>query len=153
MFSNYVLLIFFSFFILLYLIMCLYVLSSLLSCPLRFPHKIYVWFFFTASSLWEGASLIYVICACLRTVVSNTYCAVFLLCFPLSCVVFLALFGEEQIIQWLNEKVEKDKQWSTKHFTKTKDWVKRTHKKYRTWTHVTLRPIIRLIRLRQISTF
>jgi hypothetical protein len=30
--------------------------------------------------------LVYVICVCLRMVVSNTYCVVFLLCFSSSCV-------------------------------------------------------------------
>ena len=33
---------------------------------------------------------------------------------------------EEQITQWPNEKVQKDKQRSTKHTYKTKDWVTRT---------------------------
>ena len=34
-------------------------------------------FVFTSSCLWEGSCLIYVICVCLRIVVSNTYCVVF----------------------------------------------------------------------------
>ena len=33
---------------------------------------------FTCSCLYEGSCLIYVICVCLRKVVSNTYCVVFL---------------------------------------------------------------------------
>jgi hypothetical protein len=52
-FSNYVLLIFLVF-ILLCPIMFLYVLSSLLSCSLRFPHIFYVRFVFTSSCLYEG---------------------------------------------------------------------------------------------------
>ena len=50
-------------------IICLYVLSSVLWCPLRFLHKNYLWFVFTSSCLWDGSSPIYVICACLRRVV------------------------------------------------------------------------------------
>jgi len=44
---------------------------------------------FTSSFLWEGSCLIYVICACLRVVVSNTCCVVFLLCFSSSCVAYI----------------------------------------------------------------
>jgi hypothetical protein len=47
--------------------MCPYVLSSLLWCPLRFPHKNDVRFVFTFSCLLEGWCLIYVICICLRS--------------------------------------------------------------------------------------
>ena len=46
-------------------IMCLYVLDSVLWCPLRFPHKNDVWLVFTSSCLREGACLIYVISVCL----------------------------------------------------------------------------------------
>jgi hypothetical protein len=60
-----------------YPIMCHYLQSSVLWCPLWFPHKNYVWFAFTSSCLQEGSCLIYVICVCLRIVVSNTYCVVF----------------------------------------------------------------------------
>ena len=60
--------------------MCLYILSSVLSCPLRFPHENDVRFVFTSSCLYESACLLYVICVCLRIVVSNTYCVVFLFC-------------------------------------------------------------------------
>jgi hypothetical protein len=56
-------------------IMCLDVQSSVLWCRLRFPHKNDVRFVFNSSYL------ISVICVCLRIVVSNTYCAMFLLCF------------------------------------------------------------------------
>ena len=51
-------------------IMRLYVLSSIVWCPLRFPHKNDVRFFFTSSCP------IYVICVCLRIVVSVIYCVV-----------------------------------------------------------------------------
>ena len=67
-------------------IMCLYVLSSVLWCPLRFPHKNDVRFVFTSSCLQEGSCLIYVICVCLCIGVYNTYCVVFLLCLSSSCV-------------------------------------------------------------------
>ena len=40
--------------------------------------------------LWEGSSLNYVICVCLHIVVSNSYCVVFLFCFSLSCVPYVA---------------------------------------------------------------
>jgi len=67
--------------------MCLYVLSCVLWCPLWFPHQYNVWFVFTPSGLWEGSCLIYVICVCLRIVVSNSYCAaVFLFCLSSVCV-------------------------------------------------------------------
>ena len=46
-------------------IMCLYVLSSVLWCPLRFPHTNDVRFVFSSSCLYEGSCLIYVICVCL----------------------------------------------------------------------------------------
>ena len=51
---------------------------------LRFPHKNDVPFLFTFIWLQKGSCLIYVICAYLRIVVSNTYCVVF-------CCVFLRL--------------------------------------------------------------
>ena len=54
--------------------MCLYVLSSMLWFPLRFPYKNYVRFVFTSNFVYEGSCLIGVICVCLRLVVSNTYC-------------------------------------------------------------------------------
>ena len=43
---------------------------------------------FTSSCLWEGSCLIYVIFVCLRIVVSNTYCVVFMLCFSSSCLLY-----------------------------------------------------------------
>ena len=50
-----------------------------------------VQFFFTSSCLQEGMCLIYIICVCLCIVVSNTYCAVVLLCFSSSCCQFLCI--------------------------------------------------------------
>ena len=55
--------------------MCLYFLSTVLWCPLQFPHINDVQFFFASSCLQEGSCLIYVIC--LHIVVSNTSCVVF----------------------------------------------------------------------------
>jgi hypothetical protein len=43
-------------------VMCLYVLSSVLWCPLRYLHTNDVRFVFTSSCLWEGSCLISVIC-------------------------------------------------------------------------------------------
>jgi hypothetical protein len=70
-------------------IMCHYGLSSVLWCPLRYPHKNDVRFVFTSSC----SCLIYVICVCLCIVVSNTYCVVFLLCLSSSCVPYVANFS------------------------------------------------------------
>ena len=91
----------FSFFIFLYSylcypIMCLYVLSSVLWCPLRFQHKNNV--LFVSSCLFEGSYLVYVICVYLCIVVSNTYCAVFLFCLSLSCVHYVASFSGLSIL-------------------------------------------------------
>ena len=41
---------------------------------------------------YEGSCLIYVICVCLRLVVSTKYCVLFLLWFPSSCVPYVANF-------------------------------------------------------------
>ena len=65
-------------FVLCYPIMCLYVLSSVLWCPLRIQHKNYVPFF---------------ICVSLRIVVSNTCCVMFMFCFSSSCVPYVASFS------------------------------------------------------------
>ena len=43
--------------------------------------------------LQKGPCLLWVVCACLRVVVSNTYCVVFLLCFSQSCVAYDADFS------------------------------------------------------------
>jgi hypothetical protein len=63
-------------------IMCLYFLTSVLLCPLCFPHKNDVRVVFTSSCLSEGSCLICVIFICLHIVVSNTYCVA---CFYFAC--------------------------------------------------------------------
>ena len=44
--------------------------------------------------------LIYIICVCLRIVVSNTYCVVFLLCLSSSCVPRVARFSGMSILDY-----------------------------------------------------
>ena len=69
-------------------IMCLYVLSSVMWCPLLLLHRNDIRFVFTSSCLWEGSCLINVVCACLRIVVSNLtqhILCLFLFCFSSSC--------------------------------------------------------------------
>ena len=56
-------------------------------------HKNDFQFVFTSSCLYEGSCLLYVICVCLRIVVSNTYCAMFLFWLSLSCVPCVANFS------------------------------------------------------------
>jgi hypothetical protein len=73
-------------------IVCLYVLGSVLWCPLQFPDTNDVQFVFISSCLLEGSCLIYVICAYLRIVMSSKYCVVFLLCFCSSCVPMLPVY-------------------------------------------------------------
>jgi hypothetical protein len=62
-------------------VMCLYVLSSVLGCLLRFPYKNDVRVVFASSCFYESACPIYVICVCFRIVVSNAYCVAFLFLF------------------------------------------------------------------------
>ena len=92
----------------------------MLWCPLRFPHKTYVGFVFTSSCLREESCRIYVIRVCLRIVVSNTYCAVFLFClasfmFPVSldfpCLIVTSVFsnvywGMNYNIYWILHEEE-----------------------------------------------
>ena len=59
-----------------------------LFCILRFPQQQKnntVRFLFTSSCLLERSFLIYVICVCLRIMVTNTYCVVTLICFIVLC--------------------------------------------------------------------
>jgi hypothetical protein len=83
-------------------IMCLYVLSSLLWCPLRFHIKTMF-----GSSLPPvvcrsvHVNLIYVICGCLRIVVSNAYCVLYLFCFSSCCVPYVASFSGFSIFDCL----------------------------------------------------
>jgi hypothetical protein len=62
-----------------YPIMCLYVPCSVLWCSVCL-------------------CLIYVICVCLRIVVSTTYCVAFLLCISSSCVLYVASFSGLSIL-------------------------------------------------------
>ena len=68
--------------------MCLKVPSTVLECPLRFPHNNDVWLVFTSSVLYEVSCLIFVICVCLRVVGSNTYCAFVLFFFVLRTICY-----------------------------------------------------------------
>ena len=66
-------------------VVCIFVVSSVLWCPLRFRHKNYVRVVFTSICLYEGSSLIYVSRVCLRILVSNTYCVVLFYLFFVLC--------------------------------------------------------------------
>ena len=55
-------------------------------------------FVFTSSCLQERSCLTYVLCVCLHSVVSNTYCVVFLFCFSSSCVPYVASFSRFPIL-------------------------------------------------------
>jgi hypothetical protein len=48
--------------------------------------------------MFNGSYLIYVICVCLRTVVSNTYCGVFLLCLSSFCIPYVPSFSGLSIL-------------------------------------------------------
>ena len=56
-------------------------------------NKLYHWFQSVIVLCLVSNVLIYFICVCLRIVVSNTYCVVFLLCFSSSCVPYVASFS------------------------------------------------------------
>ena len=58
-----------------------------------FHIKTDVRFVFASNCLQESSSLFYNISLCLRLVVSNTYCVVFLLCLSSSCVPYVAGFS------------------------------------------------------------
>jgi hypothetical protein len=60
-------------------------------CPLLFWHRNDVRVVFASSCVWEGSCLIYVVCVCLRIVVSKTYCVVFLLYLYSSCVLYMVV--------------------------------------------------------------
>ena len=66
---------------------CLYIIFKCFN--VGFYIIIFVRFIFTSSCLLEGACFIYAMCVCLRIVVSNTYCVVFVW-FPSSCVPYFA---------------------------------------------------------------
>ena len=63
-----------------------------LRCSLRFQHKNDVWFVFTSSCLLKGLFLIYIVCACLRIVVSNVYCVLFCCVFVVCTLCFQCPF-------------------------------------------------------------
>jgi len=76
-------------------IMCLYVLTSVLWCPLWFPQcsvRLYL-------LLFVDSCLIYIICVSLRIVVS--YTCYFVLLFCLSCVVYAANISGLSIFDWI----------------------------------------------------
>jgi hypothetical protein len=73
-------------------LLCLYILSSVLLCAFRFPHEKQVRFVFTSCCLLEGSGL-YIICVCLRIVLSNTCWVVSLLCMTSSSVSYVASFS------------------------------------------------------------
>ena len=58
----------------------------------------------TSSCLYEGSSLAYAICVCLRIVVSNTYCTGFLFCLSSSCVPCVANFSELSLFDCLSRQ-------------------------------------------------
>jgi len=60
------------------LVLCVLFCRSMCVCDVRFA--------FTSSFLYDGSCLIYDMYVCLRKVVSNTYCVVFLFCLSSSCV-------------------------------------------------------------------
>ena len=67
-------------------IICLYVLCSVLWCPLRFQHKNDVRFFFYLQLFVESSYSSSVMCLCLRIMLSNIFCVAFLFCFSSSYV-------------------------------------------------------------------
>jgi hypothetical protein len=87
------------------------ILLFCLNGSVRFPHTNDVRFVFTSSSLYEGSCLIYIICACLSIVVSNTYGVGFLFLFSSSGVPYVDTFKctvpqislYTKIIKWKNK--------------------------------------------------
>ena len=63
----------------------IYVLSSMLSSQLRFPHENHVWFVFVLSCWSDDIYLFLMVCVCLRIIVSiaswlYVFCVLFVLC-------------------------------------------------------------------------
>ena len=71
-------------------IMCLYVLSSMLWCPLRVWHKHDVRLVFISGCVYLWLSCLSRNCVCLRIV---TFCVVFLFCLSSSYVPYVASFS------------------------------------------------------------
>ena len=75
------------------LIMCLYVLSSVVWCLLRFLHKtmLFLILYVLVGGLISYLRYLYLLAY--SVVVFYTYCLVFLLCFSSSCVPYVASFS------------------------------------------------------------
>ena len=69
-------------------------------CDVCYDYRITAMFCssFTSSCLQEESCLFYVICVCLRIVMSNTYSVVFLFCLFSSCVPYVASFSGLSIL-------------------------------------------------------
>ena len=72
--------------------MCLYILSSVLWRPLRFPYRNDVRFVLPPAVCMK-VHVVLIMCVCLRIAMSNIYCVVFLFCLSLSCVPHCASFS------------------------------------------------------------
>ena len=89
-------------------IMCFYVLSSVLWCPLRFPHKkrcsirLYFQLFRRAHILFKLFVFVFLFClssSCVPYVAS--FSGLFLFCFSSSCVPYIASFSAWIMHFWL----------------------------------------------------
>ena len=78
---------------------CLYILSSVLSCALQFPHEKQLRSVFTSCCLLEGSGL-YIVCVCLLIVLSNTCWVVSLPCLISSSVSYVAGFSGLLNLYW-----------------------------------------------------
>jgi hypothetical protein len=107
--------------------MCLYVLSVVLRCPLRFPHKNNVRFY-TSSCLQEGWCLIYVICVDVHTVLYHTYRVVFFVVFLCPFLIAPSVFKQ----WWYQINQYQTKRTITSHLNWTQ-WKEKERPK-----HVTL---------------
>ena len=77
-------------------IICLYIVSSVLWSPCHFLIKTSQFGSFLPLVVCRRAHVLFT-CVCLRVMVSNTYCVVFLFCFCLSCVACVANFSRLSI--------------------------------------------------------
>ena len=74
-----------------------------------------------------NSDLVYVVCACLRVMVSNTYCVVFLFFFSSSCIHYVASFSALYIFDC--PFCVLSRLLSTKHCRKSKDCATRAQQK------------------------
>ena len=81
-------------------IKCIYVLSSVLWCPLRFPHKSDVWFVFTSSWLYVGRFMSYLHYLCLFANSGVQHICFFLFCLSSSCVPSVSSLSGLSIFDW-----------------------------------------------------